>query len=342
MRRITFFFALLCLMLLIITINNCSKNPIIGKWEGQWKGENFNLYIYPDMSAEVSYKYGGRVAYTKLKITNQNNNQVITFGDIDYRKIYAKTWKLNIYTSGDTLDLVEIGGREKLTLVKEGKGFIKKSPLIDLKDSTKTIAEIFKEIQDGTLGSFLAVPSLSVLFSDDKVIALRIKARGKVILDDKLYDIYADSMAFLEKIMFETVKEATITANIEVDPDVSTKVLIQTLNKLWRGHLSRITSNRFVLNESSPASGIAPVPIKKVAPIYPESARRAGIEGTVWMNVWVDERGNVSKAQIQRSDNKVLNQAAIDAAMQWKFKPAQENGHSVKAWVTIPFKFKLQ
>ena len=84
-----------------------------------------------------------------------------------------------------------------------------------------------------------------------------------------------------------------------------------------------------------------PTPVKNPAPLYPEIARRAGVEGTVWVKIWVDKEGKAKKAQILKSDAELFNQAAIDAAMQWVFTPAVMNNGPVAVWVSIPFKFKL-
>jgi protein TonB len=84
-----------------------------------------------------------------------------------------------------------------------------------------------------------------------------------------------------------------------------------------------------------------PVPVKNPSPIYPEIARRAGVEGTVWVKIWVDKEGKAKKAQILKSDAELFNQAAIEAAMQWVFTPAVMNNGPVAVWVSIPFKFKL-
>ncbi len=84
-----------------------------------------------------------------------------------------------------------------------------------------------------------------------------------------------------------------------------------------------------------------PVPIKQVEPPYPEIARRAGVEGTVWVKIWVDKEGKPVKAIVQKSDAELFNQPAIDAAMKWVFTPAVMNNGPVAVWVSIPFKFRL-
>jgi protein TonB len=85
----------------------------------------------------------------------------------------------------------------------------------------------------------------------------------------------------------------------------------------------------------------APEPTKQVNPKYPDLATKAGIEGTVWTQVWIDESGNVTKATVTKSDAEILNQPAIDAVMQWKFKPALKGGKPIAVEVTIPFRFKI-
>ena len=85
-----------------------------------------------------------------------------------------------------------------------------------------------------------------------------------------------------------------------------------------------------------------PVPIIQPVPDYPEIPLRAGIEGTVWLRIWVTKEGKTKKAEVIKTDSELFNQAAIDAAMKWVFTPAVMNSGPVAVWVTIPFKFKLQ
>ncbi len=84
-----------------------------------------------------------------------------------------------------------------------------------------------------------------------------------------------------------------------------------------------------------------PTIIKRKDPAYPELARKAGIEGKVWTKLWIDTDGKVRDAQVVKSDNEVLNQAALEAARQWVFTPAMKGTTPVAIWVSLPFQFKL-
>lgn len=89
-----------------------------------------------------------------------------------------------------------------------------------------------------------------------------------------------------------------------------------------------------------------PEVVKRVQPRYPELARRAGIEGQVFVRVLVGEDGRVIRAEIygaRPQDVKdVLGPAALEAAKAFVFTPGMQRDKPVKVWVMIPFNFKLQ
>jgi protein TonB len=84
-----------------------------------------------------------------------------------------------------------------------------------------------------------------------------------------------------------------------------------------------------------------PIPVKKVEPKYPELAMRAGLEGKVWVKIWVDKEGKAKQVVILKSDAEIFNEPSIEAAKQWVFTPAYMNNGPVSVWVSVPFKFKL-
>ncbi len=84
-----------------------------------------------------------------------------------------------------------------------------------------------------------------------------------------------------------------------------------------------------------------PMPVKQVKPEYPEIARRASVEGTVWIKILVDKQGKAKKAIVIKSDAEIFNEPARAAALQWVFTPAMMNNGPVSVWVAIPFRFQL-
>jgi len=75
---------------------------------------------------------------------------------------------------------------------------------------------------------------------------------------------------------------------------------------------------------------------------YPEEARKACIEGKVMLRILVGKNGYPEKITVVSSDNKILNQSAINAFKKVKFVPAKLSNKPVKTWVTLPVSFKLK
>ena len=85
-----------------------------------------------------------------------------------------------------------------------------------------------------------------------------------------------------------------------------------------------------------------PVPLTPIRPKYPEIAQEAGIEGTVYIQFFIDVKGNVTEAWVQKGiPNTGLNEAALIAVKRSKWKPAQQRDKKVGVWQTVPVKFEL-
>lgn len=94
-------------------------------------------------------------------------------------------------------------------------------------------------------------------------------------------------------------------------------------------------------DKKAPPFDQAPEAKTVVQPKYPDAATKAGTEGTVYTSVSIDETGKVTKVTVSKSDAEIFNQASIDAAMKWTFKPALKDGKPIAVEVSIPFRFKL-
>jgi len=86
---------------------------------------------------------------------------------------------------------------------------------------------------------------------------------------------------------------------------------------------------------------IEPRVLLGVTPEYPRLALATGQEGKVWVKIWVDRSGKPRKAELIKGDE-VFNEAVLEAAMKFVFRPAIMNDQPVSVWVAIPFVFKLR
>jgi periplasmic protein TonB len=88
-----------------------------------------------------------------------------------------------------------------------------------------------------------------------------------------------------------------------------------------------------------PIGGIAAIQSKIV---YPEIAKRAGVEGKVYVKAFVDTKGNVTKVVVQKGIGAGCDEAAMKAVKETKFKPGKQRGKPVNVQVSIPVVFRLQ
>lgn len=76
--------------------------------------------------------------------------------------------------------------------------------------------------------------------------------------------------------------------------------------------------------------------------VYPEIAKRANVQGRVYVKAYVDEHGNVVKAEVIKGIGAGCDEAAVKAVMATKFKPGMQRGKPVKVQVMVPILFKLR
>lgn len=89
------------------------------------------------------------------------------------------------------------------------------------------------------------------------------------------------------------------------------------------------------------SSGVAAGLLKtRVPPVYPPLARQARIQGTVNLNVVVDQDGNVQDISLI-SGHPMLVPAAIEAVKQWKYQPYLVNGVPLNVETQVQVNFSL-
>ena len=85
----------------------------------------------------------------------------------------------------------------------------------------------------------------------------------------------------------------------------------------------------------------APSVLSKVEPEYSEEARKAKWQGTVVLQLVVDDQGRPQNLKILRSLGLGLDQKAIEAVEKWRFKPGMKDGKAVPVMATIEVNFRL-
>lgn len=75
---------------------------------------------------------------------------------------------------------------------------------------------------------------------------------------------------------------------------------------------------------------------------YPEDAKKAGIQGKVYVTFVVDEQGKITDAKIARGVDPSLDKESLRVIKELKtWSPGKEKGKAVKVSYTVPIKYAL-
>lgn len=85
-----------------------------------------------------------------------------------------------------------------------------------------------------------------------------------------------------------------------------------------------------------------PLNLDKVKFEYPKSVVIMGVEGTVFLELWIDIEGNVRNVILTKSVYPALDKVALESAWKLKFSPAIQWDKPVAVRYSFPIKFILE
>jgi TonB family protein len=105
--------------------------------------------------------------------------------------------------------------------------------------------------------------------------------------------------------------------------------------------LASPTVTRAHTNTQSAAASTQPIPVSAVLPGYPLLAKNQHLQGDVRVDAVIDVNGRVTATKAL-SGPVLLQQAAVDALRQWKYRPATLNGKPVPMRLSITIRFRAR
>jgi protein TonB len=84
-----------------------------------------------------------------------------------------------------------------------------------------------------------------------------------------------------------------------------------------------------------------PVPIQRIAPVYPYEAKQQQLTGWVRLLFVVDEAGATRNIRVDGSSSRLFEGPAQDALRSWRFTPGMKDGRAVRTRMLLPFVFSL-
>ncbi|MEW6195747.1 MAG: energy transducer TonB [Bacteroidota bacterium] len=230
-------------------------------------------------------------------------------------------------------------------------------PMLE-EDSQKELENVFKEFYDEKLGRAQLFKVAFRIYINENGVIDKLK-----ILDESSYKfgttgedgilffdnqkLYPRIKEMLSKYEFEPAKKGK--DNVKYRKDIAYACSILPGGKV-KGYIpldfsldfsSLNPDNFFVVVDQTPEpiGGMEAI-MKNVK--YPEIAKRAGIQGKVYIKAYINEEGNVVRTEVIKSADKILDSAAANAVIKTKFNPGKQKGESVKTQVVVPIVFKLK
>lgn len=134
-----------------------------------------------------------------------------------------------------------------------------------------------------------------------------------------------------EKIVYQKVKE--VNENIENGTNNENGVKICTDNN--------ITETNITTNEQSVDNIIPPKILSSIVPVYPAVARKNKKEGTVLLQLTIDENGNLVDIEILEDPGWEFVESAVNAVKKTKFLPAKLNDEPIVSKALLRVRYEL-
>ncbi len=74
---------------------------------------------------------------------------------------------------------------------------------------------------------------------------------------------------------------------------------------------------------------------------YPVEAQKAGVEGKVYLLIYINENGGVDDVKVLKGIGAGCDETAVAAIKETKFIPGKDNGVAIKVKLSLPINFKL-
>lgn len=172
---------------------------------------------------------------------------------------------------------------------------------------------------------------------------------GDSEINPKFENLFAPLTKYLSTVEF---KPATLNAvkvksqffweaSIRVDSTTKAEFYIGSLNLKGLKHGLDINQDDYLVTAEEMPSPIGGIQAIQKNITYPEIAKRAGIQGRVYIKAFINENGDVFGTEVIKGIGGGCDEMAVQAVRSTKFNPARENGKPVKVQVSIPIMFKL-
>lgn len=205
----------------------------------------------------------------------------------------------------------------------------------------------WKDIANAQFSKAVALALTLLLFVLMVIPKIEVKKQTFTVSEMELVDIPMEQRERIEQPETEVSIDVAISISDELGSDpVDIQAMEQALAQIgdiYSTSSAGLNRGEDRMVEFTPYDD-PPVPIGAISPVYPDFAKRAGIEGTVVLEVEVYSDGKVGNIHVRRSVQSGpggLDEAAIAAVRKISFRPGRSSGRPVDTLVIVPIEFSL-
>jgi len=185
-----------------------------------------------------------------------------------------------------------------------------------------------------TIGYYMGKEKINQLHVE---YSLLVNSSGKI----NQISIEESNNPIVDSIFIASVKNWKFKAGIKSEKNVNS-IFAMKMDLTVNGSLKRLNEGEFLVAVETMPEIIGGISSIQEKIVYPEIAKRAGIEGKVYILAFIDENGNVASARIIKGIGAGCDEAALNAVKKTRFVPGKQRGKPVKVQVTVPIAFRLQ
>ena len=222
---------------------------------------------------------------------------------------------------------------------------------VSKKEVTNTLPSVYYGVYRGVCPKRLIAPNptpeykVSVIIKKDAIsIAEYMAGLSDVIFTDGTYSVEESSTETSGSII-ANIKGDIITIKYFYKNENEIELYIEnwctdvgiTLKKEIKSEVNLPKEKDSEINDGVYFTAVEQMP----EPIGGLKTIQSNIDGKVYILVFINEEGNVTKAEIIKGLDKAHDDIAIETILNTKFKPGKQRGKPVKVQVSIPVYFEL-
>jgi TonB family protein len=200
-------------------------------------------------------------------------------------------------------------------------------------------SDIPKRLSEPVLTQYVSPPSQACTSKSSASVSFNISKEGKVEKADVVSQVGAPSRdAVVQSALRWTFQPGSINGK----PKEASGLVELECNQIKPSEMTFEDNLKPSVFKAMEPGVSSPQLISKVEPYYSREARDSHLSGLVRLSIVIDPSGHVGNMLVTKPLGLGLDEKAMQAVIQWRFKPGEKDGNPVAIRATVEVNFKLR